>query len=255
VSGQAASLALVTGGAGDIGSEIARALAAQGARVVLADRRDPQAVAQRLCADGHDAEAHQLDVTSADGWDALAGRVQRRGFPLAVLVNAAGIEGDAGRLWEQSPAGFETVMRVNCTGTFLGMRAILPLMRRAGSGAIVNVSSTAGMLGLPGMAPYVASKHAVIGLTRAAAAEVAKDGIRVNAVCPGPTAGRMIAAIEEGARPGAAERAREIYEAAIPLRRYAEPTEVAATVAYLASPAASYITGAVLPIDGGMSAV
>jgi NAD(P)-dependent dehydrogenase (short-subunit alcohol dehydrogenase family) len=232
-------VALVTGAAGDIGSAVAAALTARGARVIAADRT------------GADVE---LDVTSAAQWDATVAGIERVHGRLDVVVNAAGVVGPAGPLWTQSPEDFEAVMRTNATGTFLALRAVLPLMCERG-GAIVNLASTAGILGLPGMSPYVASKHAVVGLTRAAAVEGARFGVRVNAVCPGPTAGRMMDAIEHGARPDDPARARTVYEAAIPLRRYALPEEIASMIAHLTSPAAAYVTGAVIPVDGGMSAV
>lgn len=115
------------------------------------------------------------------------------------------------------------MMPVNAPGTFLGLRAALPLMQSGGGGAVVNVASTAGILGLPGLGPNVASKYAVVGLTGAAAAEAARHAIRVNAVCLGPTEARMIASIERGAKPDDPFRARAGYETAFPLRRYARP--------------------------------
>jgi NAD(P)-dependent dehydrogenase (short-subunit alcohol dehydrogenase family) len=232
-------VALVAGAAGDIGAAVVAALTARGAHVIGADRA-PADVA--------------LDVTAPEQWEAVVAEIDRAHGRLDVLVNAAGVEGPAGPLWTTALEDFEAVMRVNATGTFLGLRASLPLMSKRG-GAIVNLASTAGILGLPGMSPYVASKHAVVGLTRAAAIEGARFGVRVNAVCPGPTAGRMMDAVEHGARPGDPARARTAYEAAIPLRRYATPEEIASTIAHLTSPAAAYVTGAVIPIDGGMSAV
>lgn len=248
-------VALVTGGAGDIGLASERLLGAQGLRIVVADRVGADAAAAQLCEEGLDAYGVELDVTSEDAWAKTIGVIQQAHGGLDVLINAAGIEGEPGPLWEQSVEAFESVMRVNATGTFLALRACLPLLcARAGARAIVNVASTAGILGLPGMAPYVASKHAVVGLTRAAASEAARWGICVNAVCPGPTSGRMIESIERGVRPADPGRVRAIYEAAIPLKRYGHPSEIAAIVAFLASPAASYLTGAIIPVDGGMSA-
>jgi len=255
VTGDARGVALITGAAGAIGGEVARGLAAQGMHVLIADRHGADAVAGGLREGGLAAQAVELDVTSSEGWEGMARMVRDEHGRLDVLVNAAGIEGTTGRLWEQSPENFELVMRVNATGTFLAMRSLLPIMCEAKGGAVVNISSTAGVLGLPGMAPYVASKHAVIGLTRAAAIEVAGVGVRVNVVCPGPTTGRMMHQIERGARPDDPARAGAAYRAAIPLRRYADPVEVAATVLHLVSKGSSYITGAVVMVDGGMSAL
>lgn len=239
----ATEIALVTGGAGDIGRAVTAALHRRGAHVLAADLApaDPAHIA--------------LDVTSPQQWDELIDRIARDHGRLDVLVNAAGIEGPPGRLWEQAPNALAAVMAVNAGGTFHGMRAALRLMRPAGRGAIVNVASVAGLVGIVGLAPYTASKHAVVGLTKTAAAELARTGIRVNAVCPGPVEGRMMGAIESGATPGDAGRARGAYEAAIPARRYGTPEEVAAVVASVSDPSASYLTGAIIPVDGAMTAI
>lgn len=234
-------IALVTGAAGDIGAAVARELSDRGATVI--------------CADIEPGDGVSLDVTSADAWAAALGAIEAEHGRLDILVSAAGVEGPSAPLWEQPPGEFMRVMEVNAGGVFLGMRHALPLMQRTGRGAIVNVASVAGLVGVVGLAPYAASKHAVVGLTRTAAAEVARMGIRVNAVCPGPVEGRMIRAIEAGGRPKAPERLRAAYEAAIPARRYGLPGEIAATVAWLSSSAAAYLTGAAVPVDGGMSAV
>ena len=146
---------------------------------------------------------------------------------------------------------FDRTMAVNVRGVFLGLRHVIPAMRRRGGGAIVNVSSQAGLRGVPELSAYSASKHAVIGLTRAAALENVREGISVNTVCPGPTDTRMMRAIEEtverqgGDPSGFAER--------IPIGRYGRPEEIAALVVWLLAEAPAFLTGAVLPIDGGMT--
>jgi NAD(P)-dependent dehydrogenase (short-subunit alcohol dehydrogenase family) len=140
---------------------------------------------------------------------------------------------------------------VNVKGVFLGLRHVLPEMIRQGSGSVVNTASVAGLVGTPGMPAYVASKHAVIGLTKTAAGEVARQGIRVNAVCPGPVDTRMIHALEEQISPGNAASVAERYQAAIPSGRYTTAEEIASMVLFLCSDLASNTTGGQFVVDGG----
>jgi NAD(P)-dependent dehydrogenase (short-subunit alcohol dehydrogenase family) len=142
---------------------------------------------------------------------------------------------------------------VNVVGVFLGLKHVIPIMARGGGGAIINTSSVAGLTGTPGICAYNASKHAVIGLTRSAAAEWAGRGIRINAINPGPIASRMMRSLEEGLSPGQAAAVRAKFEAMIPAGRYGTAEEVATLVAFLASDDARYVNGAVHPIDGGFT--
>jgi NAD(P)-dependent dehydrogenase (short-subunit alcohol dehydrogenase family) len=146
---------------------------------------------------------------------------------------------------------FDAVIGVNVKGVFLGLRHVLPEMIRQGSGSVVNTASVAGLVGTPGMPAYVASKHAVIGLTKTAAGEVARQGIRVNAVCPGPVDTRMIHALEEQLAPGNAASVAERYQAAIPSGRYTTAEEIANMVLFLCSDLASNTTGGQFVVDGG----
>lgn len=247
--------ALITGGGGTIGAEIACALARSGATVVVADLDTAAAAAtadrvQRAAGSGF---ALELDVASANSWRTTHDRAVREFGPLSTLVNAAGIEGAIAPIGDYPLDVFDAVLAVNVRGTFLGLATVLPSMQRAGLGSVVNISSTAGLLGLAHLAGYVASKHAVLGLTRTAAVEAAHHGVRVNAVCPGPTAGRMMDVITTKLDPSEAERVKARYIRAIPMRRYAEPSEVASVVTFLASDGAMYVNGAVWTVDGGMS--
>ena len=143
---------------------------------------------------------------------------------------------------------------VNVKGVFLGLRHVLPVMIGQGRGAIVNTASVAGITGTPGMGPYVASKHAVIGLTKSVSGEVARQGIRVNAVCPGPVDTRMIHSIEAMINPDDAEAVSARYKASIPMGRYTSVDEIANTVLFLCSDLASGVTGAQYVVDGGRTA-
>src|SRR5579864_8770490 len=167
----------------------------------------------------------------------------------------AGIEGSLKHTAEYDEAMFDQVISVNVKGVFLGMRHVLPVMLRQKAGAVVNTASVAGLVATPGMPAYVASKHAVIGLTKTAAGEVARQGIRVNAVCPGPVDTRMIHSLEAQLNPSDPASVARRYQSAIPMGRYVYPEEIAATVLFLCSDAASAITGGQYVVDGGRTAV
>jgi 3alpha(or 20beta)-hydroxysteroid dehydrogenase len=240
----AGACAIVTGAARGQGAAQARALAAAGARVVLGDVLDEsgEQVAAEL---GESARYVRLDVTSEADWARGVGVAEEAFGPVRVLVNNAGIL-RPGPVQSTSPAEFTAVLDVNLLGTYLGIRAVLASMREAGGGSIVNISSVGGMLGTPGAVGYVTSKWAVRGLTKAAASDLARFGIRVNSVHPGAIQTQMIA--DGGFE---AERFIERHKARMPIRRMGQPEDVAGAVVFLAGPGSSYITGAELTVDGG----
>jgi NAD(P)-dependent dehydrogenase (short-subunit alcohol dehydrogenase family) len=170
------------------------------------------------------------------------------------FFNNAGIEGKVAHTADYDEAVFDAVLGVNVKGVFLGLRHVLPHMIRQKSGAVVNTASVAGLVATPGMPAYVASKHAVIGLTKTAAGEVARQGIRINAVCPGPVDTRMIHSLEEQLAPGDPKSISERYQAAQPTGRYTTPEEIANMVVFLCSDLASNTTGGQFVVDGGRTA-
>jgi NAD(P)-dependent dehydrogenase (short-subunit alcohol dehydrogenase family) len=255
--------ALITGAAGGIGSATARVFAREGASVALVDLAEPPLAELRdELARETGAAAAAFPVFAGDVSD--AGDVERYFDAAAaalggvdVLFNNAGVEGLVAPVHEYDEREFDRVMRVNVKGAWLNLARAVRGMLAAGGGSIVNTASGAAMRGLPQLSAYVASKHAVLGLTRTASVELAGAGIRVNAVCPGPIETRMMDSLERQASGAAAvsvEEAREAYAAGIPMARYGGAGEVAELVAFLASVAASYITGAAVSIDGGQSA-
>ena len=249
-------VAIITGAAGGLGSAAARLLAAEGARVLAADlRAEPlEALVEAVRAAGGEASAHVADVTSGEAVRAMVRAAQERYGGLHILFNNAGIEGRLGRLAELDDDDFDQVMAVNARGVWLGLRHGIPAISASGGGSIINCASAAGLKGLPRGAPYTASKHAVIGLTRAAALEYAREGVRVNAICPGYTATDMVARTEQSLSPSDPERARDRLLRPIPLRRYGTADEIAQLVLFLASDNSSFITGAAYSIDGGTTA-
>lgn len=232
------AIAVVTGAAGGIGAAVCRALAAEGATVIGLERGWSEG------GDVGSARRETVDVTDeAAVEDAFARIVREHGAP-DVVVNAAGIT-YRGPTIEAPTASWDAVLATNLRGTFFCCRAAGRHMLERGSGAIVNVSSQLAISPPGGRAAYVASKQGVIGLTRTLAVEWAPRGVRVNAVAPGITRTPMIEAIERDPEASAA------FAARIPLGRFAEPDEIAGPILFLASPAAAYVVGEVLVVDGG----
>lgn len=246
---------IVTGAANGLGLDAAGGFAREGAKVLMVDR-DPNGAdgAAALAAQGHDVRFRQADVTQdaeVRGYVAAAMEAWGR---IDCFFNNAGIEGHVRPLIEQEEAVFDAVLAVNVKGVFLGMKHVIPVMLAQGKGAIVNTASTAALVGSAGLSPYVASKHAVLGMTKAVCGEVARGGVRVNALCPGPTDTRMIHSLEDQAAARGANDVAERYKANIPLGRYCTPSEVTAMVMFLCSDAASGITGGQFQVDGGRTA-
>ncbi|KQX58012.1 MULTISPECIES: glucose 1-dehydrogenase [unclassified Streptomyces] len=236
---------LVTGAARGQGEQEARLFAAEGARVVLADVLDDagEALAKEL---GEDRAGYvHLDVTKEADWTAAAAFAKERFGKIDGLVNNAGIL-RFNELLSTPLEEFQAIVSVNQTGCFLGIRTVAPEIEAAGGGTIVNTASYTGLTGMAGVGAYAASKHAVLGLTRVAALELAAKGIRVNAVCPGAIDTAM--SNPEGVDPAATA---ELYRKLVPLGRIGRPDEVAALALFLTGEESAYITGQPFVIDGG----
>jgi NAD(P)-dependent dehydrogenase (short-subunit alcohol dehydrogenase family) len=243
-------VALVTGGGSGIGRASCRAFAQAGARVVVADIDvdGGEETAQMIRSAGGEAIVVQVDVTRTADVEALVAQTVAAYGRLDYAHNNAGIVGPLVPLHEYPDDAWDRVLAVNLTGVFLCLKHEVRLMRGQGHGAIVNTASVAGLRGAPHLPGYGASKHGVVGLTRAAATAYAKDGIRVNAVCPGYIETPML----ERTRHAAPDRAKfEARVAAFEPMGVGTPEEVAAVVIWLCSEAAAHVTGVALPVDGG----
>ncbi len=245
--------ALVTGAGSGIGQASALALARQGATVIAADidAKGTEATVARICEDGGSATALRCDVTDESDVRGVIEDIVDTHGRLDIAHNNAGIEGPLAKLPDVSVEDFDRVLEVDLKGVFLGLKHQIPVMAEQGTGgSIINTASVAGLVANQGATAYSAAKHGVVGLTKTAAAEWARKGVRVNAVCPGWTDTAMVERVDERN-----ERVKQNYLAANPAGRLGQPEEVAALVAFLASDEADYLNGAALPIDGGWTAV
>lgn len=239
-------VAIITGGASGMGAATARIFAREGAAVVIADilEQEGREIASEITAAGGSAAFHKLDISSEDDWQAMLAGDPLPGGKIDILVNNAGVSGSDPDLLSRSV--WDQQMTINATGTFLGMRTVVPLMQKTGGGSIVNLSSISGIAGQSFVhMGYNASKGAVRTLTKAAAVQFAKDGIRVNSVHPGlmpPMRTSKLTADPE-------VRARMVR--AVPMGRIGEVDEVANAILFLASDESSYITGSEIIVDGG----
>ncbi len=245
-------VAIITGAAGGIGVAAAKLFAAEGAKLMLVDR-DGDGLAALSRTLGDDRADHAVaDVTDAEqvkGY--LARTVERFGGVDVTLLNA-GIEGKVASIQEQGDDDFDKVIAVNVRGVWLGLKYTMPEIARRGGGAIVITASTAGIRAVPGIAPYICSKHAVIGLMRSGAMEGAASKVRVNTVNPSPIETDMIHRLEDAYNPARGNR--QPMAEGTPLKRYGQPEEVARLMLFLASDDASFCTGGVYMVDGGVSA-
>jgi NAD(P)-dependent dehydrogenase (short-subunit alcohol dehydrogenase family) len=246
-----APVVLITGALTGIGRATALAFAGQGARVVVSGRRDEagHALAAELRGLGAQAEFLRADVRHEAEVRSLVEQTVERFGRLDVAVNNAGTEGELGPIVEQSVDNYAATFETNVLGVLLAMKHELRAMQRQGAGAIVNLSSVAGQRGFAGAAVYVASKHAVEGLTKSAALEGAAIGVRVNAVAPGPVQTDMLDRFT-----GGNAEAKAGFVASLPAGRAGTPEEIAQAIVFLSGPQARFVTGQIVNVDGGMTA-
>ena len=243
-------VALISGGSRGMGAVEAALFAKEGAQVVVGDVREEEgrSLVEKITGEGGDAVFVRLDVTSETDWAAAVSEAANRYGKLNVLVNNAGVSA-RGSVEETTVADWDRVMDINAKGVFLGTRQVIPEMRKAGGGSIINISSQLGLVGMKDSSPqYQASKGAVRLFTKSAAIQYASEGIRVNSVHPGP----IVTPMTEARRSDAAVQ--QLMISRIPLGRYGESEDVAFGVLYLASEEASFVTGSELIIDGGWTA-
>jgi NAD(P)-dependent dehydrogenase (short-subunit alcohol dehydrogenase family) len=246
-------VALVTGGSSGIGRATCLCFAREGAQVVLAARRvtEGEQTAQMVREAGGEALFVRADVSQAADVQALVRTCVETYGRLDYACNNAGIEGTIVSLVDYSEAQWDTIIDINLKGTWLCMKAEIPHMITHGGGVIINVASVAGMIGFPGLGPYVATKHGIIGLTKTAAMEYAQQNIRVNVVCPG----LIDTAMADRFTGGPDSAVEQFIMSLKPMRRRGTSAEVAEAVVWLCADAASYVTGHSMVVDGGLMTI
>ncbi|TAA72569.1 SDR family NAD(P)-dependent oxidoreductase [Planococcus salinarum] len=248
-------VAIITGGAGALGRSTAELFLQEGAKVALVDinQNSLASVVESL---GSVEEAHGLAANLSDEEDVkrYVKHVMQKWGRIDVFFNNAGIIGKVAPLTDQTVEDFEAIMDINVRGVFLGLKHILPIMSAQKSGSVINTSSVSGLMGSSGNSLYSASKHAVVGLTKTAALEVAKDSVRVNSVHPAPLDSAMMKVIEQSLNIDNPSAVRTHISSRIPLGRYGSMEEVSKLVLFLASDDSKFITGSQYRIDGGMGA-
>lgn len=248
-------VAVITGGAAGIGKETAKLFLQEGAKVSIVDiNNEDLTSAEKELSEFGEVMSVQADVTDEAAVKNYVEKTVTKFGPIDVFFNNAGIEGKVAPIINHEVTDFDKVLAVNVRGVFLGMKHVLPVMMEQKTGSIINMSSVAGFIGSPGVSPYVASKHAVIGLTKSVALEVAAEGIRVNSVHPSPVNTRMMRSLEQGFDPDNAAAVKEGLEKDIPMQRYGETEDISKLVLFLASDDSTFITGSQYRIDGGMAA-
>lgn len=247
---------VVTGASGEIGRSVVKGFLEGGAKVIAADL-DKDVLSKMVSEfsdSGHAIAAIATDVTVAEDVQNCVRFAMDTFGRVDVFINNAGVEGTVAPIEDYPEEEFDNVIGVNVRGVFLGMKFAVPALRKSGGGSIINLASVAGLSGGAGTSAYNASKHAVIGLTRSGAVQLGGESIRVNAVCPSPVTGRMMASLEAGSNPDAPESVREMVVQRIPMQRYAETGDVANLILYLSSDEASFLNGGIYTVDGGMTA-
>lgn len=247
-------VAIITGGSGGIGLATARKFLSEGARVLLVDLSSEalQAAANEL--DSGDVAWTLGDVSSPDDTQSYVEHAVSRFGGIDIVFANAGVEGAVRPLTETSVEDFDRVIRVNVRGAWLAIKYSAPLLAKRGGGSIIVTSSVAGVVGSAGLSPYVTSKHAVMGLVKAAALELAPLNIRVNSVNPGPIENRMMRSIEQQANPQDPNSVKAGFQSKVALGRYGTNEEIANVVAFLASEQSAYCTGTSIVADGGFVA-